>query len=451
MKHIARTICLGIFTLVLTNIAVVGQIKIPKIFRPKPEQPVQTQPPTQPVPPISNSVNGTRESIGTSGSYVDDGFTWFEAVPTKDPEIKQTNVYTGWVLKSSIRLMGIFPAHSAFKIVVSRGGSPVSTNRCEASSYNTPAKNPADVSFIYTDGCWKNEMPTKEVGKFDVDIIAISGGTNAETSVRKYKIEVLKIDRVNAQTGKLSAPDSPRYVISRHAEAPVSILFLRPSLAYGYVLSGVAGKTANINQVEILFSLSPSDAAKPIPHGTMRCSVDGKRLEFPGGGLQADLAVSHEQRQYQEIYSDRIAAAYLNGPSYHDELGFRLVLVTLPLTYGTKGDGSRLSLSNYPGNWECSLMNNGEKWRTWRWTVGRDGMPVKHPEQNGSVNLYMNSYLIDTEIPAGGSALDQRLVPTSAAQGFFYGQKWTTPEGKAMAAKVPTKGSPVPVPSNKIK
>ena len=31
------------------------------------------------------------------------------------------------------------------------------------------------------------------------------------------------------------------------------------------------------------------------------------------------------------------------------------------------------------------------------------------------------------------------------------GQPWTTAEGKAMAAKVPTKGSPAPVPSNKIK
>lgn len=112
---------------------------------------------------------------------------------------------------------------------------------------------------------------------------------------------------------------------------------------------------------------------------------------------------------------------------------------------------SSLNMSKYPGNWECSLREKGETWRKWRWTIGRDGMGVKHPEQNGNVNLYYNSYLIDTEIPAGGSTKDKRLAPTSLADGFFYGQPWTTPEGKAMAAKAPTKGSPTPLPSNKIK
>jgi len=49
------------------------------------------------------------------------------------------------------------------------------------------------------------------------------------------------------------------------------------------------------------------------------------------------------------------------------------------------------------------------------------------------------------------SPLDKRLVPVSAAQGFFYRQKWTTAEGKAMAEKVPTKGNPFPVPSTAVK
>jgi len=78
-------------------------------------------------------------------------------------------------------------------------------------------------------------------------------------------------------------------------------------------------------------------------------------------------------------------------------------------------------------------------------------MATKHPEQNGNVNLFYNSYLLDTEIPAGGTLIVKRLVPVSAAEGLFSGLPWTTPEGKAMAAKVPTKGTPAPVPSNKLK
>jgi hypothetical protein len=96
-------------------------------------------------------------------------------------------------------------------------------------------------------------------------------------------------------------------------------------------------------------------------------------------------------------------------------------------------------------------MNNGEVWRTWRWKIGSNGMPEKHPEQNGNVNLYFNSFMVDMEIPAGGSPLDKRLVPVSATEGFFYGQKWTSAQGKAMAAKVPKKGDPYPVPSTSVK
>ncbi len=447
--------------LALTNFAVSGQLRIPRIPRPRPNQPnqpTQSTSPTQPSQPsaTSTSVEGTRESVGqpetasqtTGGSYVDDGFTWFEAVTSHVLDEKHMEVPTGWALKSSVRVMGVYPAHTAFKIVVSRAGTPVATTRCEASSYNIPAKNPADVSFIYVDGCWASKNATKEMGKFDVDVVVINGGTNAETSVRKYRIETLKVDRVNGQQGKLLKAEAPRYYISRHAEAPVSILFLRPAGAYGYVLSGEARRTTTLNQMEILFSLSPNEKGKVLGVYSVRCSVDGKRLEL-GGGNQGDVMAPLTARRYEEIYTDRLAPAYVTGPVYQDDIGYRVVSVMLPFVW--KNGNGNVTMSEHPGNWECSMMDNGEKFRTWRWTVGRDGMPAKHAEQNGNVNLYFNSYLLDMDIPAGGSTLDKRLVPVSATEGFFYGQPWTTPEGRAMAAKVPTKGSPAPVPSNRIK
>ena len=154
-----------------------------------------------------------------------------------------------------------------------------------------------------------------------------------------------------------------------------------------------------------------------------------------------------------EIYSDRLAAPYsAGGPVYEDDFGFRIYRASLPLTYGTaQASPNRTNLKEYPGNWECNISDNGTVLRTWRWTVGADGMPVKHPEQNGNVNLFSNAYLVETEIPTGGTTLDKRLVPVPASQGFFFGQPWITPAGKAAAAKVPTKGNPLPVPSNKIK
>ena len=448
MKKSIVTICFIIGIVVLTDSAAVGQIKIPKIFKPKIEQPTQTpNAPNQPNP-ATNNRQSNNELYESYGSYVDDGFTWFESVSTEVLNEKQMGVPTGWALKSAIRLMGVYPKRSAFKFVVSKAGKALLTNRCESSSYNIPANNPADVSFIFTDTCFDKTAATKETGKFDVEAFVINGDTNAETSIRKYKIEVFKVDRVNGQIGKTAAPDSPRYVISRHAESPVSFLYLRPAYTRNYTL---IGDTTTINQVEIHFSVSPYSDVNSM-QGTLRCSVDGKLLQFPGEGLRVDLAVTNAERRAEEIYSDRLAAKYQTGPQYKDNFGFEQLRVTLPLSYGgDRADKTRINLSDYPGKWECSLRAEGETLRTWRWTIGADGKPFKHAEQNGNINLFPNAYLINTEIPAGGTSLDKRLVPTSLTDGFFYGQPWTSAEGKAMAGKAPTKGSPAPLPSTKIK
>ena len=446
MKKLIWIIYLVVITLALTDSAVIGQIRIPNILKPKPTP--STQAPTTPtgIPPTGGQATAVSQRAG--GSYVDDGFTWFEAIGFQE-YVNGAPVTIGWALKSSIRLIGEFPDRSAFKMVVARAGKPVTSTRCEGYS-NRLSANAVGVSFLWTVECWKKDTATKEIGKFDVQVIAINGDTDAETLVRTYKIDVLKADRVRGSTTN-PQPDAPHYYISRHAEAPVSFLFLRPRLAYSYVGSGDRSPRIDANTVEIYYNLSPTREGKSVPHGYLRCSVDGSRLKLPGAQPYADQAVSSTDRRYEVIYTDRLAAQYKTGPEFKDEVEFTMVRLAFPLTFGDGRSSDRLSMKDHPGNWECSLMNNGEIWRTWRWRVGRDGMPEMHAEQKGNINLYYNSYLIDTEIPAGGTILDKRLVPVSLSEGLFYGQKWTTPEGKAMAARVPTKGNPAPIPSNKIK
>jgi hypothetical protein len=303
---------------------------------------------------------------------------------------------------------------------------------------------------MWTNECWRKDTATKELGPFDLKVFTVNGDTDEEKLVRTYKIEVRKVDRIR---GSVTNPEvaPPQYYIPRHAEAPVSILFLRPSGYVGYFDWGSRPERSGANHVELHFSLSPSDIGKNLPHGYMRCSVDGKRLSMPGPMPYADQAISSAVRSFVVIHTDRIAAQYKRGTEYRDEIGFRMVRLTAPLTWGGVRATNRLALEDYPGNWECSLMNNGEVWRTWRWRIGSDGLPEVHPEQKSGVNLYFNSFLVDMVIPEGGSPLDQRLVPEATAQGLFYGQPWRTAEGKAMAARLPKKGLPYPVNSNMVK
>jgi hypothetical protein len=299
---------------------------------------------------------------------------------------------------------------------------------------------------MWTNECWRKDTATKEVGNFNVQVFTVNGDTDEEKLVRTYKIDVRTVHRVLAGQQPGEAP--PQYFITRHGEAPVSFIFLRPTGYTSYFEFGSRPERSGANLVELYFSLSPSEIGYDLPHGYMRCSVDGKRLSMPGPMPYADQAISRSERSFQVIHTDRAAPQYKRGTEYRDEIGFRMVRLKAPLTWGRVRDTNRLALEDYPGNWECSLMNNGEVWRTWRWRIGAGGMPELHAEQKGNVNLYFNSFIVDMEIPAGGSPLDKRLVPEATAGGFFYGQPWTSAEGRAMASKLPKKGNPYPVFSN---
>lgn len=444
MKKFILSSLLFIFSTVSCNQMIFGQLKLPKIFKPPTNPSVQTPPNSGTNQP--SSAAPVKAILQSGSDYVDDGYTWFEAVSFQEPVGgKATDL--GWALKSSVRLMGEYPARSAFKITISKAGKTLATTRCEAYS---EASRFTGANFSFAFECFKKENAIKDLGKLDVQIAFVNGDTDAETTLRNYKIEVLKADRV---TGPTTQPiqDPPQYYISRHAEAPITILFQRPQGKFGYV--GYYGNSnhsgAGANEVEIYFSLSPSkEGAGSYMRGNyLRCTVDGKPLE-----MQNDKVSVETVRRYAQVHSDRLAPEFKSGTPYRDEIEFLWLRADLPFTFGTNApDAFETNFNNHPGKWECHLTNNGATLRTWRWTVQSDGMAAKHPEQNGGINLFYNSFLLDTEIPAGGTLIDKRLAPVSLAEGLFYGQKWTTAEGKAMAAKVPTKGNPAPVPSNKLK
>jgi hypothetical protein len=449
-ETLARAVCLCVLTFALLAPAAVGQRR-----RMRGVGPGEGQPPARTVPTAPTTDNTSNPPAPTTpapraagGSRVDDGFTWFEAVSTEALGHNNIPYSTGWVLKSHVRVIGEYPNRSAIKLVVARGGKPVATTRCEVDVYRK-GPNDVDESYMWTNECWRKDTATKEVGNFDLQVFTVDGDTDEEKLARTYKIEVRTAHRVPAGQQPGEAP--PQYYIPRHAEAPVSFIFLRPRGYTDYFEFGSRPERSGENHVELYFSLSPSDIGRNLPHCYMRCSVDGKRLSMPGPMPYADQAIMKAERSFSVIHTDRAAPQYKRGTEYRDEIGFRMVKLSAPLTWGKVRATNRLALEDYPGNWECSLMNNGEVWRTWRWRIGAGGTPEPHPEQKGNVNLSFNSFIVDMEIPAGGSPLDKRLVPEATAKGFFYGQPWTSAEGKAMAAKLPKKGTPYPVFSNQVK
>jgi hypothetical protein len=382
-------------------------------------------------------------AFGARQDLVDDGFTWFEAFAvSENTGVNQAPVAMGWTLKYWVRVIGNYPNGSGLKFVVSKGGREVFSTNCQTYAYRKSG-NDVDESFMRTAECWQGKSVTKETGEFEVQVFTVNGDTKAEKMVRTYKIDVRPIMRV--PSGQQPGNEPPRYIVNRHNEAPVAFIFLRPTNYIPYFDVTDRPDRSGENLIELHFSLSPSDEGVVPPHGEVACTANGSPVPMPGPLPYATQAVSKYERRYREIHQDRLTPKYKAGLPYEEEISFEMVKTSLPITW-RKTRENRPAIETYKGNWECKILTKGVVWRTIRFKVGPNGLPELHPEQRGNINLGYNTYLIDMEIPAGGSFLDKRLAGPSNS--FFYGQPWTSAEGKAMTARVPTKGTPFPIASN---
>ena len=432
------------------------RIKVPKIKKPKINRPAaETQANNSKVRKDSASLlTKSREMV------MDDGFTFFDAEPVKvhDPSIRGYKD-AGWNMMVYLRLFGTFPARSGLKLIVSKDGQPAGKIRCEGKVYQkagdfnlqTPllrqGKDLNYDNYLEVSRCLKKKTVIKGTGKFDVDVYFFNGDTDEETLVRKYKIDVHRAPRVRGSAVK-PQPDVAHYYISRHSEVPASFLYLDST---GFNNYGFNYRDANLNnRVEVYFSYSPKKTTNSLPAAYARCSVNGQRLQLPGPSPYKDEVLFRRTRYETAIYTDRIAQQYKRGSEYRDEVAFNLIRAVLPISFGNKNE-NRIKMQDYPGDWECSILSDGEKIRTFRWKTDENGRPIPHPEQaSGNINLLHNTYLVETIIPEGGSEFDYRLAPMPN-EGFFYGIPWTSAKGKMMAASVPKKGIPFHIPSNEAK
>jgi hypothetical protein len=395
--------------------------------------------------PMSASVSPLAPNGIPSTIIIDDGFTFFTLRNKKD-YVGGKPLNKGWSLVSDLRMVGpAIPKRSGYKIVVKKGAQPLATARCEADIPAIPQHEVGRVVVPMLGHCYDDTQLVQGEGKFAVEIHFVNGDDDSERLARTYEIEVRKVDRVRGSVTN-PEPDAPEYYISRHAEVLSSILYLRPEGSRPYVNDSRAD-TFGANMVEVVYNTSTTDEGMGIGGSTsfLRCSVNGQKIELK------DDKVRHYRpghRYYQEIHTDRLAPEFKQGTGYKDEINFRQYFAVLPLTWGKQGVYQNYTkLEDHPGQWECMFREGPNVVRSWRWTVRPDVVVVPHPEESAGLSLHPGAHLVETEIPAGGSFIDRRIYPAAAQAGFMYGRKWQTPEGKAMAAKVPAKGKPWPVPS----
>ena len=344
------------------------KIKIPKIKK-KLKAPK--------VSDVKKSAGGARGK--NRQMVIDDGFTFFEAKPVKSERIEKYRGYIakGWTLKGYLRAFGTFPDDSGFRMVVSQNGKAVAKYAClvkphrKAESPVKAVKNSPDDDYMMTKNACGGKAKTfvKKPGKYDVQVYAVNGDTDEETLLRKYKIDV----REAKKTRPGGVPGVSDFYIQRHAEAPVAILFLRPTRGGNYAKRNYHGINAGstlIGEIDIYInaatkrnSLEFSETPK------VRCSVNGKRVRFLNKGhvrpkaMRGDsaiMALDGKPRKYMGFYNYR-----LNLP------------ILFTANRNTTPNNQNPSFERNSGTWECQLRDGMETVRTFKWTVGSSGMPTE--------------------------------------------------------------------------
>ncbi len=331
---------------------------------------------------------------------IDDSFTYFKADAVNGPD----NTYR-WNLLPEISIPDAAKG-SPLRLVLKQNGKEIYSHTC----------NLAGRTGTQTIACVPRDKMIAETGLFNVEVFL------NDKLLRKYKIDVRKTTRQGNRR--------PDFYIQRHAD-----------VAVGYLSKSEPSTVLRLNTV-----YSPiEDWGESFGYTPeLKCSVNGSPVAF----VKPQLGFRQAAGRVINGFSESIDA---KKGLVRDTIRFDQLDIQLPLKLGGPkmnvigSENIFFDVTSRPGKWQCEIVGtktNGV-FRTFRFEVA-GGTIVAHPEQSsGNVNLDRDKWLIDLEIPKGGSEIDKRLLPSPNA-GLFYGIPWATAEGKAMGARVPKKGTPFP-------
>ncbi len=175
---------------------------------------------------------------------------------------------------------------------------------------------------------------------------------------------------------------------------------------------------------------------------TLRCSVDGQRLQ---GDIRGSL------RSYADFNVDEWTAQ--NAEQRH--LGWYRARfnaqnlwwgprVPFPSNHSGYNTANTTFLGEHPGQWSCELRVDGNTLRTFLFTVTPDGVVAPHAEQQGltGMRLLNGVSIVDVRLP-NPDAVDAIVNPAAIRAASQYGRPWANPDAvrEMLGALPPAVGS----------
>jgi len=384
-----------------------------------------------------------------AGVRFDDGFTWLEC---RNFETYPDNKPVGeWVLLANVRVIGdAIPPRSGWKFVVKKQGRALAEYLADGYDVMRGGRK-VGMNIV---GFWRDQPRLREDGPMEVDIFYIDGRTDREHLARTCRIDVRKVATERGSVGQRD-PGCDQFYVNRHAEVLSSILFFRDTQNFSYTMVPTGYYSDRV--VELTVNYSENLASDNPGLGRIRVEVNGREIELmiPGNPVMQDSVDAGQLAgKFTVQHSDRAADKYFKGgPKYTERIGFVRRTYVLPLHWGPKPkpplQPGKVFTNDHPGDWKLTWVIDRKPVRIFRFKIGADGMPVPHEEQTRGLSLFPDAVLVDTEIPGEGGAFEGRITSEFVRQGAFFGRPWQSDTMKRLAAAVPAKGRPFPVPSDK--
>lgn len=376
---------------------------------------------------LVGSASTVRADLPTGLQY-DDGFAFFDLVTRGEWNNNVATAY--WYPSAMVRIVGTtVPNGSAMRFVLKAGSRSLGEMTCplRAGRHNSGGGQ-TDRFEIFN--CQGSTLRLTETGAITIEARYIDDSTDAEHLARTHTIDVRRTSRVRGS----GQADMPEYFVNHHAETAAMLIEQIPPQHRSLYEAGDGG-TTHVSTVKMYVALSPNDAR--LDNATLRCSVNGERIEMTHDTFQGANNMQIRSATQTTLEGSRTVPDYMH---------FKRLALTLPLVFQPLADDTRgyANLSAHPGAWECSFRTpDRHVTRTFRFTVGADGLIAPHPEENAGLSLAPLVHLLDTDIPAD-SPVDGRTDVASTRAGAFYGRAWGTAEGRAMGARVPQIGEGFP-------
>ncbi len=331
--------------------------------------------------------------------FLDETGTWVTLATSRD----------AYGIRARLRVAGSGGKHDRLRVEWKQGGKVLATLKCE----NDGSGNEENKAWGVV--CVHDDRNVTALGAIDADVIFTDDETGTDYLVRTLHVTAKKWTEIGKDRMWQIVPDD--------------------------LLGGAWARVHNRDgeHPQFVFWI---ERHQPSVNTSMRCTVDGKKIE----DIDADLE-NEDLNSGHEIQADHVQASGPHQDYHWTHVSLEPKAVFTGTKAGAKDKGyvgnvdGGFFLADHAGKWECKVRDtsDGKTFRELTFNVDATGY-ITSDEMNtgkGAIPTVPGVVMVDMRIPKD-SKFDERIRPEAMKKSFGFGIPWPDhPKVKQLHASFP--------------